>query len=381
MSGNFESYRDEFPVVAEKAYLISASLGPISRRAERYLQEYVQSWATKGAPDPVWTEDIFPRMASVKRTFGALVGADTDELAITVNVSLALSAIFSCIDFSERTKVVLSELDFPTDGHVALAFRRRGAEPVFLKSPDGLTIPVEAYADAIDERTAAVIINRVLYRTSSLLDAKEVCRLAREAGAFSIVDDFHGTGIIPVDVHDMGCDFYTTGVLKWMCGGPGLAFLYARRDLLQTLEPLVTGWFATREPFSFDLQHLDYHDTARRFEHGTPAAPVAFIAQGGLDIITEVGPANTRERQQDLIDYVIARADQAELPVRSPRDRNARGGMVNIGVGTEAEKVCHALYERDVCTDFRGDGIRVSPHFFNNEQDVDRLFDALREIL
>ncbi len=381
MSGNFESYRDEFPVVAEKAYLISASLGPISRRAERYLQEYVQSWATKGAPDPVWTEDIFPRMASVKRTFGALVGADTDELAITVNVSLALSAIFSCIDFSERTKVVLSELDFPTDGHVALAFRRRGAEPVFLKSPDGLTIPVEAYADAIDERTAAVIINRVLYRTSSLLDAKEVCRLAREAGAFSIVDDFHGTGIIPVDVHDMGCDFYTTGVLKWMCGGPGLAFLYARRDLLQTLEPLVTGWFATREPFSFDLQHLDYHDTARRFEHGTPAAPVAFIAQGGLDIITEVGPANTRERQQDMIDYVIARADQAELPVRSPRDRNARGGMVNIGVGTDAEKVCHALYERDVCTDFRGDGIRVSPHFFNNEQDVDRLFDALREIL
>jgi kynureninase len=381
MSGNFESYRDEFPVVGEKAYLISASLGPISRRAERYLQEYVQSWATKGAPDPVWTEDIFPRMASVKRTFGALVGADTDELAITVNVSLALSAIFSCIDFSERTKVVLSELDFPTDGHVALAFRRRGAEPVFLKSPDGLTIPVEAYADAIDERTAAVIINRVLYRTSSLLDAKEVCRLAREAGAFSIVDDFHGTGIIPVDVHDMGCDFYTTGVLKWMCGGPGLAFLYARRDLLQTLEPLVTGWFATREPFSFDLQHLDYHDTARRFEHGTPAAPVAFIAQGGLDIITEVGPANTRERQQDLIDYVIARADQAELPVRSPRDRNARGGMVNIGVGTDAEKVCHALYERDVCTDFRGDGIRVSPHFFNNEQDVDRLFDALREIL
>jgi len=381
MSGNFESYRDEFPVVAEKAYLMRAPLGPISRRAERYLQEYVQSWATKGAPDPVWTEDIFPRMASVKRTFGALVGADTDELAITVNVSLALSAIFSCIDFSERTKVVLSELDFPTDGHVALAFRRRGAEPVFLKSPDGLTIPVEAYADAIDERTAAVIINRVLYRTSSLLDAKEVCRLAREAGAFSIVDDFHGTGIIPVDVHDMGCDFYTTGVLKWMCGGPGLAFLYARRDLLQTLEPLVTGWFATREPFSFDLQHLDYHDTARRFEHGTPAAPVAFIAQGGLDIITEVGPANTRERQQDLIDYVIARADQAELPVRSPRDRNARGGMVNIGVGTEAEKVCHALYERDVCTDFRGDGIRVSPHFFNNEQDVDRLFDALREIL
>ena len=378
---DFARYRDEFPVVGRKAYLISASLGPVSLRSRRYLDEYADAWATKGAPDPVWLEDIFPRMREVKATFGRLVGVDPEELAITVNVSLALSAILSCVDFSSRRKVILSELDFPTDGHVALAYRRRGAEPVFLESPDGLTVPVEAYRDAIDENTAVVLINRVLYRTSSLLDAKEICRLAREAGAWSVVDDFHGAGIIPVDVHDLGCDFYTTGVLKWLCGGPGLTFLYARREILPQLEPLVTGWFATREPFSFDLQHLDYHPSARRLEHGTPAAPIAFIAQGGLDIISEVGPARIRERQQDLVDYLISRADEAGLPVRSPRDRDARGGMVNIGVGTEAEKVCHALLDRDVCTDFRGDGIRASPHFFNNEDDIDRLFDALREVL
>jgi len=378
---DFERYREEFPVVGRKAYLISASLGPVSGRAERYLQEYVEAWATEGAPDPVWLEHIFPQMRRVKETFARLVGADPMELAITVNVSLALAAVMSCIDFSNRKKIVLSELEFPTDGHVALAHRKRGAEVVFLKSQDGLTVPLEAYRDAIDEDTALVIVNRVLYRTSALLDAKEICRMAREAGAWSVVDDFHGAGIIPVDVHDMGCDFYTTGVLKWLCGGPGLAFLYARRDLLPSLEPLVTGWFATKEPFSFDLQHLDYHPTARRLEHGTPAAPVAFIAQGGLDIISEVGPANIRGRQHDLIDYVVAAADDVALPVRSPRDRNARGGMVNIGVGTEAEKVCHALLDRDVCTDFRGDGIRVSPHFFNTEDDVDRLFRALREIL
>jgi len=377
---DFERYRDEFPVVGPKAYLISASLGPVSIRAQRYLQQYIDAWATEGAPDPVWLDHIFPQMARLKDTFGLLVGADRDELAITVNVSLALAAVMSCIDFSKRPKIVLSELDFPTDGHVALAHRRRGAEVVFLKSPDGLTIPLDAYREAIDERTAIVLVNRVLYRTSALLDAKEICRMAREAGAWSLVDDFHGAGIVPVDVHDLGCDFYTTGVLKWLCGGPGLTFLYARRELLATLEPLVTGWFATREPFSFDLQHLDYHPTARRLEHGTPAAPIAFIAQGGLDIISEVGPANIRERQQDLFDAIVVRADEAGLPVRSPRDRNARGGMVNIGVGQEAEKVCHALLERDVCTDFRGDGIRVSPHFFNNEEDVDRLFGALREI-
>jgi kynureninase len=375
------SYRDEFPVVGRKSYLISASLGPVSNRSRRYLDEYVDAWASKGAPDAVWGEDIFPRMAQVKRTFGTLVGADPDELAITVNVSLALSTVLSCVDFSKRRRVVLSELDFPTDGHVSLAFRRRGAEVVFLPSPDGLTIPLESYGDALDHDTALVIVNRVLYRSSTLVDAKEICRMAQEAGAWSVVDDFHGAGIIPVDVHDLGCDFYTAGVLKWLCGGPGLTFLYVRRDLIRELEPLVTGWFATAEPFSFDLQHLDYHPSARRFEHGTPAAPVAFIAQGGLDIITEVGPAAIRERQQDLVDYLMAQADDAGIPVRTLRDRTLRGGLVNLKVGDQAQKICHALLERNVCTDYRGDGLRVSPHFFNNEEDIDRLFEELRDTL
>jgi kynureninase len=379
---DLQSFRDEFPILERKAYLISASLGPVSRRAQGYLQEYMDAWETEGAPDPVWMEHIFPRMRGVKRTFGELVGADPAELAITTNVSLALSTIASCLDFSgDRRKLVLSELDFPTDGHVWLAQERRGAEVVWLPSPDGLTVPLEAYADAIDERTAAVCINRVLYRSSTLVDAKEICRMAREAGAWSVVDDFHGAGIIPVDVHDLGCDFYTAGVLKWLCGGPGLTFLYARRDLIPSLEPAVTGWFAQEEPFSFDATHLVYHSTARRLETGTPPAPVAFVAQGGLDIITEAGPENIRPRVGELGDYVISRADEAGLPVRTLRDRNARGGLINIGVGADAEKVCHALFERDICTDFRGDGIRVSPHFFTLESEIDRLFEALAEIL
>jgi kynureninase len=382
VKADLESYRDEFPVVGKKAYLISASLGPVSRRSDAYLREYVDAWGTKGAPDHVWMEDIFPRMGQVKRTFAALVGVDADELAITVNVSLALSVIASCLDFSgERNRIVLSELDFPTDGHVALAQRRREAEVVFLPSPDGLTVPLEAYRQAIDERTALVIANRVLYRSSTIVDAKEICRMAREAGAMSVVDDFHGAGVLPVDVHDLGCDFYTAGVLKWLCGGPGLTFLYARRELLPSLEPTVTGWFATREPFSFDLQNLDYHPTARRLESGTPAAPIAFIAQGGLDIITEVGPAAIRERIKELTTYVVDRADEAGLPVRTLRDPAARGGMINVTVGPEAQRICHALLDRDVCTDFRGDGLRVSPHFFNTTGDVDRLFEELPPLL
>ncbi len=376
-----EAYRAEFPVVGEKAYLISASLGPVSGRAKSELAEYVKAWGEMGAPEPVWFEAIFPKMRQVKRLFADLVGADPEELAITTNVSMALSSIVSCMDLTgERNRIVSTELDFPTDHHVWHAQERLGAEVVVLESPDGLTVPLEAFDEAIDDRTALVCINRVLYRSSALLDAKEVCRLAREAGAWSVIDDFHGAGIIPVDVHDLGCDFYTAGVLKWLCGGPGLTFLYARRDLIPSLEPTVTGWWGQADPFDFSLE-LDRHPTARRLETGTHPAPVAFIAHGGLEIISEVGPAAIRERQGELTDALIEGADREGLPVRTPRDRTERGGVVNIGVGTEAAKVAEALYERDVCVDSRGDGIRASPHFFNTTTDIDMLFEALREIL
>jgi kynureninase len=224
------------------------------------------------------------------------------------------------------------------------------------------------------------MVNRVLYRSSAIVDAKTVCAIARDRGALSFVDDYHGIGVVPLDLHDLGCDLYTSGTLKFLCGGPGCAFLYARRELLPSLEPAVTGWFATAEPFSFDTEHLTYHPTARRLEHGTPPAPVYFIAQGGLDVIAEVGIERIRERQGVLQDRVIQRADELDLPVRTPRERTARGGVVNVKVGPQAEEICHALLARSVCTDHRGDGLRISPHFFNTEDDVDRCFDELRHV-
>jgi selenocysteine lyase/cysteine desulfurase len=322
-------------------------------------------------------------MARLKRSFASLAGCEPDEVALTTNVSIALSTVASSLDLSgPRNRIVMSELDFPTDGHVWLAWTRRmGAEIEWLTSPDGLTIPLEAFDRAIDERTALVMVNRVLYRSSALVDAKAVCAIARERGAWSMVDDYHGLGIVPLDLHDLGCDLYAAGVLKWMLGGPGLVFLYARRELLPALEPAVTGWFATEEPFSFDTQHLTYHPSARRLEHGTPPAPVFFLAQGGLDVIAEVTPERIRPRLGDLQDRVIDRSDELGLEVRTPRDRDARGGVVNVRVGPEAERICHALLALGVCTDFRGDGLRISPHFFNTEDEVDRCFEELRVIV
>jgi kynureninase len=377
------SYRDEFEVVRRKAYLISASLGPVGDRSREYLDDYIRAWATKGAPDHVWFDDIFPAMARLKRSFAELCGCGADEVALTTNVSIALSTVASALDLSgERNRIVLSELDFPTDGQVWQAWAAKtGAELVWLRSADRMTIPLERYDDAIDERTALVMVNRVLYRSSAVVDAQAICSLARERGALSLVDDYHGIGVLPLDLHDLGCDLYVAGTLKFLCGGPGCVFLYCRRELLTSMEPVVTGWFATADPFSFDTEHLTYHPTARRLEHGTPPAPVFFIAQGGIDVVAEVGVDRIRQRQWELQERAIEHADRLGLDVRTPRERRDRGGVVNVRVGPDAERICHAMLARDVCTDFRGDGLRISPHFFTNEDDVDRCFAELSTLV
>jgi kynureninase len=299
-----------------------------------------------------------------------------------LNVSHSISSVASALDFSgRRNRVIVSELDFPTGTRVWLAQQRHGAEVVVLPSPDGQTVPVESYLEAIDERTALVCLNRVFFRSGALLEVAPICAAARAAGALSLIDDYHGAGSVPIDLRELDCDLYTAGVLKWLCGGPGMSFLYASEEVLPRLEPTVTGWWSQVDPFDFRPREFEYHPTARRFELGTHAAPVAFLAQGGLELILEAGVERIRARQGELGDYVVARAGEAGLPVRSPRDREQRGGCIRLEVGSGATELAERLLARDVCIDARGDGIRVAPHFFNSEDDIDRLFEALREVI
>jgi selenocysteine lyase/cysteine desulfurase len=199
-----------------------------------------------------------------------------------------------------------------------------------------------------------------------------------------VVDDFHGSGVVPIDVHDLGVDFLVSGALKWLCGGQGIAFLYCRRELIQTMEPLVVGWFGTHDPFQFDRSELRLRPDARRFETGTYALPQAWTASGGLGIILEVGVDRIRERNQELTGAIIEGAEDLGMELLSPRTDSDRGGLVRVRVpgGREAaERVLHALFERDVVLDKRGDALRISPHFFNNESDIDRCFSELRSVL
>ncbi|MGH2748190.1 MAG: aminotransferase class V-fold PLP-dependent enzyme [Actinomycetota bacterium] len=377
------SYRDEFPIVAERTYLISASLGPLSRRSRALAQEHLDLWERLG-PEELWFEHGFPRLDQCRRQFAAVIGADPDEIAVVPSISAGLSSLATCLDFSERSKVVLTDMDFPTNHYVWRAQQRRGAKLDVVESPDGIRVEAENVVERIDDQTAIVNTNRVLFESSWIMDLATIVEAAHERGTFVVTDDFHGTGILPLDVHALGIDFLVSGALKWLCGGQGIAFLYCRRDLLEQMEPLVVGWFGTQNPFDFDRSKLSLRDDARRFEAGTFALPQAWTASGGMAIILEVGVETIRARSQELTRSIIERADGLGLEVLSPRDDHRRGGLVRVrvpGGRAQAERVLHALFERNVVLDQRGDALRISPHLFNNEDDIERCFAELKKEL
>jgi selenocysteine lyase/cysteine desulfurase len=378
-----ERYREEFPILEERTYLISASLGPLSLRARSAAEAHLDLWARLG-PEELWMDHGLPKLQECRESFARLIGADADEVAIVPSVSSGLSSIASCLSFDAKPKVVLSDMDFPTNHYVWRAQQKRGAKLDVVASPDGVRVEAADIVDAVDEQTSVVNVNRVLFESSWIMDIPPIVAAARERGAYVVCDDFHGAGIVPIDVHELGLDFYLAGALKWLCGGQGIAFLYCRRELIETLEPGVVGWFGTKHPFDFDRSGLDLRDDARRFETGTYALPQAWTAAAAMDLTLEVGVAQIRERNLELTRGIIARSADLGLELLSPDEDEDRGGLVRLRVpgGIEGAKgLLHNLFERNVVFDQRGDAVRISPHYFNNEADLDRAFSELGAVL
>jgi kynureninase len=305
-------------------------------------------------------------------------------VAIVPSVSSGLSSIASCLDLGDRNKVVLSDMDFPTNSYVWRAQQRRGAKLDFVTSADGISVEADDVINRIDGQTAMVNTNRVLFESSWIMDLPPIVEAAHESGALVVVDDFHGSGIVPLDVHDLGIDFLLSGALKWLMGGQGIAFLYCRRDLVAQMQPLVVGWFGTKRPFDFDRSGLDLRDDARRFETGTYTLPQAWTASAGMEMVLEVGVDRIRARNQELTSLIIEKANEVNLEVLSPRADERRGGLVRVRVPGDrpnAERILHELFRRDVVLDQRGDALRISPHFFSTEEDIGHCFEELKELV
>lgn len=319
---------------------------------------------------------------SVGDELAPLLGAAPGEVAMVPTVSIAQAQILSALDYSTgRDTIVMTELDFPSVRYVYDALATRlGARIVVVPSDDGVSIDEERLLAAIDERTRLVAISHVLFRSAYVMDAARICAHAHAMGALVSLDAYHSVGVIPVDVRAIDADFLTGGVLKWLCGGPGGCFLWAKPELDSRIAPALTGWQAHEHPFAFDAD-MSYATGAQRWLGGTPSIPSLFAAVAGPRLVLEAGITAIREKSVRQTTRLIELADLRGFVVTAPRESARRGGTVALDV-PHAREVAQALLARDVIVDYRpGAGIRVAPHFYTSDMEVEGVMDAIDDIL
>jgi kynureninase len=373
-------FRSEFPILSRTNYLVSNSLGAMPRTVPARLAEYGDAWAADGVR--AWANGWWEMPVAVGDVIAPLLGAGAGEVVMAPNVSLAQAMVISAIDFSSpRDGLVTTALDFPSVRYVYDGLGRRlGARIVEVPSEDGIGVDTEALLAAIDERTRLVAISHVLFRSAFVIDIDAVCRRAREAGALVMLDAFHSVGVMPVDVGATGAHFLTGGVLKWLCGGPGGCFLYVSPEIRDELAPGVTGWQSHARPFSFELGHEPAAGSFRWLT-GTPSIPALYAATEGPRLVSEAGIGPIREKNRRQTARLIELADARGYPVQAPRDPDLRGGAVALAV-PNAEAVAQALLARDIIVDYRPDaGIRIAPHFYTSDDEIEESVHAIEEIL
>ena len=371
-------YREEFPILQRKTYLNSCSLGALSQRSMQGLATFQEMWNEWGAH--AWYEIWMGEIAKARQKFARIIGAQLHEVAIAPSVSVALSSIATALDYRTRNKIVMADMDFPTLAYQWLVKQRLGVESQFVQSPDRVYTPPELFEAAVDDKTALVATSRVFYTSGYIQDVRAVADIAHKNGAFLLIDDYQGTGQIPINVNALDIDFLVTGTLKWLMGGPGLAFVYIREGLLPTLEPAVTGWFGHKEQFQFKTREFEFRPEATRVEMGTPAVPTIYTANGGLDIILEVSVESICERTRYLTNDLIARARERGWNVHAPQEPERRSSIVMLEL-ERPDEIVEALIERNIIVDHRPGLVRVSPYFYNTIEENAIVIEAIAEVL
>ena len=380
MADDLLRYRSEFPILEKTTYLISNSLGAMPRGVYDAMRGYADTWATRGVR--AWEERWWMLALEVGDELGALMNAPKGSVSVHQNVTTCQAVVASCLDFSgSRNKVVYSDMNFPSVMYFWEAQRAYGARVHMVKTDDGITVPTERLLEAIDEQTLVVPISHVIFRSAYINDARAIIEKAHRVGAYVVLDTFQSLGSVPVDVQALNTDFACGGVLKWLCGGPGTAYLYVRPDLGHKLQPKFTGWFAHQNPFAFEPGPIQPTEPPLRFMNGTTHIPSLEAARPGLKIIGEVGVARIREKSKRQTAKLIALADQRGWRVNTPRDAEKRGGTVSIDM-PEAPEVCRELLKREVLVDYRPRaGVRMSPHFYNTDEEIEKAIATVDEIL
>jgi kynureninase len=368
-------YRDQYPILARTKYLNSNSMGAMHRSAPAALAEYAQIWERDGVEAwEAWVKATNDTADSAARLFGGAPG----HTALNQNVAYFQGAIASCIDWKgPRNRVVMEALQFPNVIYVWERFRELGAELVLVPSDDGMTVPTERMLDAIDERTAIVPCSHAIYVSGALQDIGAIAKRAREVGALTLVDVYQTLGAVPIDVNAWGIDMLTGGSHKWLCGGPGTAFLYARPGVLETLRPRSTGWFAHADPFAFEPAPIRFADNAWRLMSGTPSVPAYYVARKAYEPLHEVGIDRIRAHNIALCQLIIDRAQAAGLSIHSPLEHDKRTGFVAVDF-PGSDKASKQLVAEGYKHDWRPNcGLRLGPHFYTTQDDVEAFMDRV----
>ncbi len=368
---DLDRLRAEFPILSRKTYLNSCSLGALSQRSQGYLDDFQELWHEMGAS--AWYEHWLGRIEDLRGRVAGFWGAEPAETALLPSTSVALSVISESLARTGRNRVVCTELDFPT-----LAYQwavKPDIELVVLESPDGVRIDPEQFEDAVDDRTLLLATSHVFFTTGYVQDLTALAGIAHGAGAYCLIDGYQGAGQVALNLESTEVDFYTGGPLKWLLGGPGLAYLYVRQELIESLEPRITSWFATEGQFDFDLRGFRYRPDARRFEMGTPALPTVHTALGGQEIVDEVGIAAIVARNRRLTEHLIVRCQESGMTLRLA-DPDHRSAIVMVRNDDPGGAVRH-LGEHGIIVDHRPGFVRISPHVYNTEEEIDRCVEAL----
>lgn len=384
MSDPLLQWRKEFPILEKKTYLISNSLGAMPRSVYSRMQEYAETWATKGVK--AWADEWWEMPVRTGDVIAPLIGARQGEVTMHPNITIVQAIVLSCLEGAaldpKRTKIVSEDLNFPSVLYVTERWAQaQNVELQLVRSDDSITIDLQKMLNAIDERTLLVSISHVLFKSAFVQNAKAIAEKAHRVGAYVLLDAYQSVGILPVDVRELNVDFLVGGVLKWLCGGPGGAFLYAHPDRTKNLKPNLTGWFAHPRPFGFETGPMEYRDDAWKFLNGTPSIPALYAAAEGPKIIRQVGVENIRAKSVHQTSLLMRLAEQYGFKLHSPLDPSQRGGTVTIEV-PHGYEVSQALIAQDIVVDYReGAGIRIAPHFYNSDEEVEKVIEAVVEIL
>jgi selenocysteine lyase/cysteine desulfurase len=365
--------RSRFKIFQRKIYLNTCSQGALSDTVERGLQDYIASWHEQGSPWVSWVD----RYEEARAAFANFINASPSEVSVVTSVSAGINSIASALSFSERQKVVMGEFEFPTMRHVWLGQRARGADVKFVEA-DGNSIPAANYEKMIDADTCIVPLTHVCFKNGFRSDVKAITQIAHRSGALVMLDDYQDCGSRPVDVRAMDLDFYVTGTLKYLLGPPGLAFMYVRKELIPTLIPSLTGWFAQANPFAYNPQHFELSPTARRFESGTPSIPNVYGALPGFEMLREIGMDNVASHVERLTQYLLNYAHDLGIVAKTPADSV---GPLVVLQSKDSTLLVQKLAASDIVASNRHDGLRISFQVYNTVDDVEAVTKVLKKNL